>query len=69
MINQNFDNFVDDRELAIIAVVYSENDRPSTGDKLFIEVNVPEGFVLRVDEEVPSISNQVLNFGGTLNEP
>ena len=69
VINQNFDNFVDDRELAIIAVVYSENDRPSTGDKLFIEVNVPEGFVLRVDEEIPSISNQVLNFGGTLNEP
>lgn len=68
IINQNFDHFVDDGELAAIAVIYSENDRPSTGDKLFIEVNVPEGFVLRVDEEVPSISNEVLNFGGILNE-
>ncbi len=68
VINQNFDHFVDDGELAIIAVIYSENDRPSTGDKLFIEVNVPEGFVLRVDEEIPDISNEVLNFGGILNE-
>ncbi len=68
VINQNFDHFVDDGELAIIAVIYSENDRPSTGDKLFIEVNVPEGFVLRVDEEIPNISNEVLNFGGILNE-
>ena len=67
VINHNFDHFVDDGEFAIIAIVYSENDRPSTGDKLFIEVNVPEGFVLRIDEEVPSISNEVLNFGGILD--
>jgi flagellin FlaB len=68
VLNQNFDHFVDDGELAVITVVYSEKDRPSTGDKLFIEVNVPEGFVLRIDEEVPSISNEALNFGGILNE-
>lgn len=68
VLNQNFDNFVDDEELAVIAIVYSEKDRPSTGDKLFIEVNVPEGFVLRIDQEVPSISNEVLSFGGILNE-
>jgi archaellin len=68
VINQNFDHFVDDGELAVIAIIYSENDRPSTGDRLFIEVNVTEGFVLRIVEEVPSISNEVLNFGGILNE-
>ena len=67
IINQNFDHFVDDGEFASIAIVYSENDRPSTRDKLLIEVNVPEGFVLRIDEEVPSISNEVLNFGGILD--
>ncbi len=68
VLNQNFDHFVDDGELAVIAIIYSENDRPSTGDKLFIEVNVPEGFVLRIDQEVPNISNEALNFGGILNE-
>jgi flagellin FlaB len=68
VLNQNFDHFVDDGELAVIAIIYSENERPSSEDKLFIEVNVPEGFVLRVDEEVPHISNESLNFGGILNE-
>ena len=68
VLNHNFDHFVDDGELAVIAIIYSENERPSSEDKLFIEVNVPEGFVLRIDQEVPHISNEVLNFGGILNE-
>ncbi len=68
VINQNFDHFIDDRELAVIAIVYAGTDRPSSGDNLFIEVNVPEGFVLRIDEQVPDISNEVLNFGGILND-
>jgi len=68
VLNQNFDHFVDDGELAVIAVVYSVNERPSTGDNLFIEVNIPAGFVLRVDEEVPDISDTILNFGGILHE-
>lgn len=69
ILNQNFDHFVDDGELAVIAVIYAENERPSTGDTLFLEVNVPEGFVLRFNQEVPNISSEVLNFGGILNEP
>ena len=68
VINQNFDHFIDDGELAIIAIVYAGTDRPSSGDNLFIEVNVPEGFVLRIDEQVPDISNEVLNFGGIIND-
>lgn len=68
VLNQNFDHFVDDEELAVIAIIYSEFERPSGGDNLFIEVNVPEGFVLRIDQEVPNISNEVLNFGGIINE-
>ncbi len=68
VLNHNFDHFVDEGELAVITVVYSEEDSPSTGDKLFIEVSVPEGFVLRIDEEVPSLSNEILNFGGVIQE-
>jgi len=68
VINHNFDHFIDDGELAVIAIVYAGMDRPSSGDNLFIEVNVPEGFVLRIEQEVPDISNEVLNFGGILND-
>ena len=66
VLNQNFDHFLDNEELAVVAIVYAESERPSSGDKLFIEVNVPEGFVLRIDQEVPSISTEVLNFGGKI---
>lgn len=68
VLNHNFDHFVDDGELAVIAVIYSKDEMPSGGDKLFLEVNVPEGYVLRVDQDVPDISNEVLNFGGILME-
>ncbi len=68
VINQNFDHFIDDRELAVIVIVYAGTDRPSSGDNLFIEVNVPEGFVLRIEQQVPDISNEFLNFGGILND-
>ncbi len=68
VLNQNFDHFVDDEELAVIAIIYSETERPASGDDLFIEVNVPEGFVLRTNQKVPNISNEVLNFGGILIE-
>ncbi len=68
VINHNFDHFIDDGELAVIVIVYAGMDRPSSGDNLFIEVNVPEGFVLRIDQQVPDISNEFLNFGGILND-
>ena len=66
IINQNQDNFVDKDELAVIVLVYGVNERPATGEKMQIEVNTPEGFVLRIDESVPDISNRVLNFGGII---
>jgi len=68
VINQNFDHFIDDGELAVIVIVYAGTDRPSSGNNLFIEVNVPEGFVLRIEQQVPDISAEVLNFGGILND-
>jgi len=64
IVNQNFDNFVDNDELAVFAIVYADRDRPSSGEQLFIQVNVPEGYVLRIEQDVPNISGDVLNFGG-----
>ncbi len=64
IINQNFDNYVDNNELAVLAIVYADKDRPSTGEQLFIQIDVPQGFVLQIDQDVPSISSETLNFGG-----
>lgn len=64
VINQNFDNFVDNNELAVLAIVYADKDRPSSGEHLFIQADVPQGYVLQIDQDVPSISSETLSFGG-----
>jgi len=64
IINQNFDNYVDNNELAVLAIVYADKDRPSTGEQLFIQADVPQGYVLKINDDVPNISSETLNFGG-----
>ena len=68
IINQNFDNFIDNDELAVLAIVYADRDRPSSGEQLFIQANVPEGYVLKIDQDVPNISSEIINFGGIVKE-
>jgi archaeal flagellin FlaB len=68
IINQNFDNYIDNDELAVLAIVYADRDRPSSGEQLFIDANVPEGYVLRIEQDVPNISSKMVNFGGIINE-
>ena len=68
IINQNFDNYIDNNELAVLAIVYADRDRPSSGEQLFIDANVPEGYVLRIEQDVPNISSKIINFGGIINE-
>lgn len=69
IINQNFDNYIDNDELAVLAIVYADEDRPSSGEQLFIQANVPAGYVLEINQHVPSISSKTLNFGGIIKEP
>ena len=66
IINQNSDNYVDNNELAVLAIVYADKDRPSSGVQLFIQADVPAGFVLQIDQGVPSISSETLDFGGVI---
>ena len=68
IINQNFDNYIDNNELAVLAIVYADRDRPSSGEQLFIDANVPEGYVLRIEQDVPNISSKIINFGGIIHE-
>ena len=68
IINQNFDNYIDNNELAVLAIVYADKDRPSSGEQIFIQANVPEGYVLEIDQHVPNISSEILNFGGIIRE-
>ena len=67
IINQNYDYYVDNDELAALAIVYADKDRPSSGEQLIIQANVPDGYVLKIEQQVPNISSRVLNFGGVIS--
>jgi len=63
VINENFDQQIDSTELAVIAILYAEKDKPTTGEFLHIQANVPEGYILKMDEQIPHISSSFMNFG------
>ncbi|RDJ30943.1 MAG: hypothetical protein DWQ18_04980 [Crenarchaeota archaeon] len=66
----NFDNDgrIDVGELAILAIVYAEQDKPSTGEYLLVEGLVPEGSILFMERTVPNISDVVVDLGGKIKE-
>jgi len=69
IINNNFDQRIDANELAVVTIVYAEKDRPSTGESLFIQANVKEGYILKLERKIPNISSSIMNFGGKLKNP
>lgn len=66
----NFDNDgrIDIGELAILAIVYAEQDRPSTGEYILVEGLVPEGSILHMERTIPHISETVVDLGGRLKD-
>lgn len=66
----NFDNDgkIDVGELAILAIVYAEQDRPSTGEYLLVEGLVPEGSILHMERKISHISDIVVDLGGKIKE-
>lgn len=69
VINLDFDQWVDYDELAVITIIYADSDRPSTGDHLLIQANKPDGYILKIERQMPNISNTVMNFGGKVKQP
>ena len=68
IINQNFDQRIDSNELAVLALIYADKDRPATGEHVIIQINVEDGFIFRLDREIPNISSKVINFGGIVKD-
>jgi archaellin len=63
IINHNFDQKIDSKELAAIAIIYSENDKPTTGEFLQVQANEEEGYVLKIERYIPNITGTFFNFG------
>jgi len=67
--NINFDNNIDVEELAVLAVIYADKDRPSTGEQLTIDMVIPEGSLLKMERDIPHITSSIVDFGGKINFP
>ena len=66
--NQNYDQNIDSNEFASLTIVYAEKDRPTTGERLLIQANLEEGYILKLDRNIPEISSSVINFGGKIKD-
>lgn len=68
VINQDFDQNVQNNEIASLVLVYADKDRPSTGEYLRIQVVENDGVILDIERTVPDISSSILDFGGKVKD-
>ncbi len=62
VINLNEDNFLDTGELAVIGIVYADQDRPHTSEYLLVEGFSPEGRIFSMERNIPNISGSIIDF-------
>lgn len=61
--NNNNNSILDTGELAMLTIVWSENERPSALDDISVEVILPTGATLSAERAIPSITNEVVDMG------
>ena len=62
-VNTNNNSILDEGEHAVLAIVYADNDRPTSLDLIRAEIILPEGASLTVERQVPVVTNQVVDLG------
>jgi len=68
VINQNSDESLQNNEIANLVLIYSDNDRPTTGEYMKIEVFDSQGVILELERTIPNISGTILDLGGKVKE-
>lgn len=66
IINLDSNNVIDTGELAVLAIVYAEKDRPSTDEYLRIKGFNNQGDILTIERTIPHISNEIVDVGGKI---
>ena len=64
IINLDGDEYLQNGEIMNLVIIYSEKDRPSTGEYLQIQATEKQGILLDIQRTVPNISTSILDFGG-----
>ena len=68
VININDDHLIEQGEIAVVAIVYADKDRPKSGEYLLVEGLTPTGNVLTIERDIPNISNRIIDLGGKVSE-
>lgn len=61
--NNNDNSIIEAGELAMLTIVWSENERPESLDTIGTEIILPTGATLSVDRRVPSVTNPIVDMG------
>ncbi len=61
--NNNANSILDTGELAMLTIVWSQNERPQALDDIATEVILPTGATLSAERAIPSITNEVVDMG------
>ncbi len=64
VINQDMDTSLQNNEIANLVLVYSDSDRPTTGEYMKVEVFDQQGVILELERTIPNISSSILDLGG-----
>lgn len=64
VINQNSDQYLQSNEIANLVLIYSDKDRPATGEYIKIQAFDREGVILELERTIPNISTSILDLGG-----
>ncbi|TBR09542.1 MAG: hypothetical protein EPO62_04910 [Candidatus Nitrosotenuis sp.] len=68
VINQDSDEALQNNEIANLVIIYSDKDRPTTGEYMKIEVYDRQGVILQLERTIPNISSSILDLGGKVKE-
>ena len=66
VIDQNNDIFLENNEIANLVVVYSDKDRPTSGEFIKLQVEESEGMLLDIQRTIPTVSGTVVDLGGKI---
>ena len=62
-INDNDNNVLDPNEHAVVAIVFSEEDRPEPHEKIRVEIIVGIGSALIVERTIPVFNTEIVRLG------
>lgn len=66
IINQDSDEYLQNNEIVNLVVIYSDDDRPTTGEYVKVQIFDKQGVILELERTIPNISSSILDLGGKI---